>query len=109
MMKKTWKWLACGAALALAVVAGSGAVAPAADNKAALAARLAKNGDILPLEQILQHAQAVQPGKVIETEFEHKRGRYIYEVEVLDDKGVVWKLKLDAKTGALIGAKQEDD
>jgi len=109
MMKKTWKWLACGAVLALLVMAGSGAVAPADDGKAALAARLAQNGDILPLEQILQHVQAVQPGKVIEAEFEHDRGRYIYEVEVLDNKGVVWKLKLDAKTGALIGAKQEDD
>jgi len=109
MMKKTWQWLACGAVLALVVMAGSGAVAPADDGKAALAARLAKNGDILPLEQILQHAQAVQPGKVLETEFEHKRGRYIYEVEVLDNKGVVWKLKLDAKTGELIRAKQEDD
>jgi uncharacterized membrane protein YkoI len=106
-MKKTWQWLACGAALA--VMAGSGAVALAADDKAALAARLAKNGDILPLEQILQVAQAKQPGKVIETEFEHDRGRYVYEVEVLDDKGVVWKLKLDAKTGTLIRARQEDD
>jgi uncharacterized membrane protein YkoI len=105
-MKKTWQWLACGAALA--VVVGSGAVALAAD-EAALAARLAKNGDILPLEQILQLAQAKQPGKVIETEFEHDRGRYVYEVEVLDDKGVVWKLKLDAKTGTLIRARQEDD
>ena len=108
-MMKTWKWLAFRAALALVVMVGSGAVVLAADDKAALAARLAKNGDILPLEQILQHAQAVQPGKVIETEFEHNRGRYVYEVEVLDDKGVVWKLKLDAKTGALIRVKQEDN
>jgi len=108
-MKKTWQWLACGAALALVLVAGSGAVALAVDKKAALAARLAQNGDILPLEQILQHVQAVQPGKVIEAEFEHDRGRYIYEIEVLDNKGVVWKLKLDAKTGALIRAQQEDD
>ena len=107
MTKKTWQWLACGAALA--VVIGSGWVALAADDKVALAARLAKNGDILPLEQILQRAQATQPGKVIETEFEHDRGRYVYEVEVLDDKGVVWKLKLDAKTGTLIRAQQEDD
>ena len=30
---KTWKWLAFGAALALVLVAGSGAVAPAVDKK----------------------------------------------------------------------------
>ena len=108
-MKKTWKWPAFGTALALAIIASSAWVVLADDNQAALAARLAKNGDILPLEQILQRAQAEQPGKVIEAEFEQKRGRYIYEVEVLDDKGVVWKLKLDAKTGALVRAKQEND
>lgn len=108
-MKQTWKWPAFGAALALAIVVGSGWMACADDDQAALAARLAKNGDILPLEQILQRVQAEQPGKVIETEFEYKRGRYIYEVEVLDDKGVVWKLELDAKTGALMRAKQEND
>jgi uncharacterized membrane protein YkoI len=108
-MKKIWKWPAFGAVLVLAVTVGSSWMARAADTQAALAARLAKNGDILPLEQILQRAQAKQPGKVIEAEFEQKRGRYVYEVEVLDDKGVVWKLQLDAKTGALIRVKQEDD
>src|SRR2546428_13460787 len=48
MMKKMWKWLACGAALALVLVAGRGAVAPGDDGKGALAAALAQNGDIQP-------------------------------------------------------------
>jgi uncharacterized membrane protein YkoI len=106
-MRKRWKWLAVGAVLALAV--GGGWVARAADTQAALAARLAKSGAILPLEQILQRAQAAQPGKVIEAEFEQRFGRYVYDVEVLDDKGIVWKLRLDAKTGAVMRVKQEDD
>ena len=108
-MAKTLKWWALGATIALAAVAGSGLLVLADDDNAALAARLSKSGEILPLEQILAHAKAERPGKMLETELEHERGRYVYEVKILDDKGVVWKLKLDAKTGTLIRSKQKQE
>jgi uncharacterized membrane protein YkoI len=72
------------------------------------ARRLTEAGEILPLETILQRAQQHQPGRVLEVEFEKDRGQYIYEIEILNPKGVVWELKLDAQTGQLLEHKQED-
>jgi len=45
---------------------------------------------------------------VLETELEHKKGMYIYEVELLDAHSQVWEIKLDAKTGKLIKMELED-
>ncbi|WP_232415407.1 MULTISPECIES: PepSY domain-containing protein [Methylotenera] len=73
-----------------------------------LAKKLREKGEILPLERILTFARAKKAGEVLETEFEKKNGRYIYEVEILDAKGQVWELKLDAKTGQLIKIEIDD-
>lgn len=110
-MMKTRQWWAVGAAIVLATVAGSGLVVLAGDDKAALAARLVKSGEILPLEQIFQRAQAEHPGKLLEVELDYERGRYVYEVKILDAKGIVWKMEFNAKNGTLIRLKQkqEDD
>lgn len=70
--------------------------------------RLSAAGEILPLETILQRAQQHQPGRVLEVEFEQQREQYIYEIEILDPKGAVWELKLDARTGQLMEHEQED-
>jgi uncharacterized membrane protein YkoI len=78
------------------------------DIDATEAARLSKAGEILSLEKIVERAHAEKPGQVLETELERKHGRYVYEVEILDDKGQVWELKLDAKTGNLIKSKRDD-
>jgi uncharacterized membrane protein YkoI len=110
-MMKTWRRWAVGVAIALIAVAGSGTAVFAhddTDDDAALAAQLAQSGDILPLEQILLHVHAEKPGKVIETELDHERGRYIYDVKVLDAEGVVWKLTIEATTGAVLRIKQDD-
>ena len=64
---------------------------------------------LLTLEDIVRQVQAQHPGKVVETELEHKHGRYVYEVEVVDDHGVKTELKYDAKTGELISSKVEHD
>ena len=72
------------------------------------ARRLSDGGEILPLESILQRVKQHQTGRVLEVEFEEEHGQYIYEVEVLNSKGVVWELKLDARTGQIIERKQED-
>jgi len=64
---------------------------------------------LLTLEDIVRQVQAQHLGKVVETELEHKHGRYVYEVEVVDDQGVKTELKYDAKTGELISSKVEHD
>jgi uncharacterized membrane protein YkoI len=71
------------------------------------ARKLRETGDILPLEQILDKAKQKQPGRVVETELEKKSGRHVYEIKIVDEKGVMHELKYDAKSGELLKAKQE--
>jgi uncharacterized membrane protein YkoI len=73
-----------------------------------LARKLSQQGHILPLEKILTFARAQKKGEVLDTELEKKHGRYLYEVEILDVKGQVWEVKLDAKTGQLIKLELDD-
>lgn len=74
----------------------------------ALAKKLSAQGKILPLTDILARAKRYKAGEVIEVEFEQKSRRYVYEIEVLDAKGMVWEIKLDAKTGELIKLELDD-
>lgn len=90
---------------ALLLLVGNTALA-SADHETAR--RLSEAGEILPLETILQRAQQHQPGRVLEVEFDKKRGQYIYEIEILNTKGIVWELELDARTGEILERKQED-
>lgn len=71
------------------------------------ARKLVSAGQILPLAQIHEKAYLIKAGKIIETELENKKDRFIYEVELIDDKGLVWEMKLDAKTGQLIKLEQD--
>ncbi|HEX5538994.1 MAG TPA: PepSY domain-containing protein [Methylophilaceae bacterium] len=80
----------------------------AADDDQTLARKLRASGEILPLENIAARAQAIKPGELLETELEHKHGRYIYEVEILDKTGQVWELKLDARTAELLKLERDD-
>jgi uncharacterized membrane protein YkoI len=67
-----------------------------------------QRGDILSLDQILRDARGQHAGRVLESELEQKDGRYIYEVELVDDQGRVWEVKFDARTGKVLREKQGD-
>lgn len=106
MFKYTLGSSLLAAALLAGVVGLNTAVS--ADDDHDVAKRLKDAGDIQPLEQIIAKAQAAHPGgRVLETELDRKHDRFVYEVEIADDKGVVWELKYDAKTGELLKSKQE--
>ncbi|WP_284722929.1 PepSY domain-containing protein [Methylophaga thalassica] len=86
------------------------AVSPAqADESASVARQLLKEGKIMPLQEILTKAKVIKPGQVIETDLEKDDGRYIYELEILDEQGQVWELELDAQTGEFIELENEDN
>lgn len=95
--------LAAPAAAWMLCAAGAGA--DEADHEQAT--ELQKSGVILPLADILARARTLQPGRIIETELEREGGRYIYELEILDDKGVVWELIFDAATGEPLARYEE--
>ena len=69
---------------------------------------MAESNEILSLEQILHNARQQHAGRVLEVELEEKRGELVYEVEILDNNGEVWEMKLDARSGILLEEEQED-
>jgi uncharacterized membrane protein YkoI len=72
------------------------------------ARRLTESGAILPLEELLPTIQAEQAGRILELELERESGRYLYEIEILDEKGAVWEFKVDAATGEIVERELED-
>jgi len=79
-----------------------------ADEDHVAARKLRDSGEILPLEKIAERARSARSGQILETELERKHGHYVYEVEILDEQGQVWELKLDARTGDLIEMEIDD-
>lgn len=71
------------------------------------ARQLVQEGTILPLEQIIERAKLHHPGRILEVEFEQEHNGYVYEIELVDEKGQVWELEYDAETGELIEKEQE--
>ncbi len=72
------------------------------------ARRLTEQGVILPLPEILSEVGKLQKGRVLELEFEEKHGRYVYEIELLDEQGRVWEFKVDAQNGRVLNRDRED-
>ncbi|MCW8957258.1 MAG: PepSY domain-containing protein [Gammaproteobacteria bacterium] len=73
-----------------------------------LARELVQQGEILPLEDIIAQVKTLHQGRILEVELEKKRQRLVYEIELITDKGIVWELYFDARTGQLIKSKQDD-
>jgi len=73
------------------------------------ALKLRDSGSIQSFEKLNEFALAQHPGGVIrETELENQLGRYIYQLEVVDAKGVEWDLELDAANGQILKNHQDD-
>ncbi|MEJ2425189.1 MAG: PepSY domain-containing protein [Candidatus Thiodiazotropha sp.] len=72
------------------------------------ARRLTEQGVILPLSEILSKISEQEKGRVLELELEHKHGRYLYEIELLDKQGRVWEFKVDAQDGRILKRDRED-
>ena len=64
--------------------------------------RLRATGQIMPMESILSRAKALQPGQLIEVEFELEDGRHVYEFKVIDEQDRIHELYFDARSGELI-------
>lgn len=72
------------------------------------ARRLRDAGDILPLETLIERARAERPGRILELELKEKKERILYEVELVDENGIVWELHFDARSGELLKSEQDD-
>jgi len=58
-----------------------------------------REGRIVPLEQILDHALKRVPGRAVDIDLDLDEDEY--EVEILDAEGIVWELEYSARTGEL--------
>jgi len=79
-----------------------------ADNDYDQAKKLLDAGDILSLENILAKISTQYPGRVLEVELETEDQQVLYEIDMIDSKGLVWELKVNAKTAEVIERKQDD-
>lgn len=79
-----------------------------ADSDHDKAKRLHESGEILSLETVLSKVKQRHPGKVLEVELENKKGKTIYEIELLTPEGKVLELKYNAKSGQHISTEEED-
>lgn len=64
--------------------------------------RLHRSGQILSLEAIIaNHRRHYPGGKLLEAELESEEGRYVYDLKILGDDGVVREFEYDANSGEL--------
>lgn len=70
--------------------------------------RLREAGQILSLETIIANHRREHPGgQLLEAELEFERNRYVYELKMLGDDGVVRKFEYDARSGELWRMKRD--
>lgn len=68
---------------------------------------LKENGEISSLEAILQKLHDHDISRVLEVELEKKNNRYVYEIEYLNTKGMVYEVEVDALTSQVMKTKRE--
>jgi len=62
-----------------------------------------ERGEILSLERILERADALLAGRMIDAELEREDGRWVYEITLLAADGHVVEALFDAHDAALLG------
>ncbi len=66
-----------------------------------------ERGEIRPLVEILAIVRTGLPGQVTGVEIERKSGRWIYEFRVVNAKGGLFEVYVDARTGEIIRIKEK--
>lgn len=73
------------------------------------ALKLRQEGKVLSSQTFIERALQRHPrARLLELELEEKRGRYIYEIELLTVQGQVRELKFDASNGELLEDEEDD-
>lgn len=61
-----------------------------------------RRGEALPLHRVRALMPRVMQGRVVATEYEHEFGRWVYEFKVINSRGQLRAVHLDARTGELV-------
>lgn len=62
-----------------------------------------RSGQALPLKSVLQRIDANHYGRVIDVDLNRSGRRDVYRLKLRDDSGTVRTLRVDARTGAILG------
>jgi len=69
--------------------------------------RAVETGQIRSLADILKAVRGKLPGEVAGVEVERKDGRWLYEFRVVDDKGRLFDVYVDARSGEIQRIKEK--
>lgn len=90
-----------GPILAFACFFAASAVADGGRRDQDEARAAVESGAILPLEAILARVKTGLNGEIVKVKLEHEHGAWIYEFRVVDGRGRLREVVVDAATGAI--------
>jgi uncharacterized membrane protein YkoI len=92
-----------------ALLASAPAAVGSDDDKGAPEAvrRAVEAGEIKSLADILAAVRGKLPGEVAGVEIERERGRWLYEFRVIDSKGRLYEVYVDARSGKIEKVKEK--
>jgi uncharacterized membrane protein YkoI len=93
-------------ALGLFVVSAT-APGRADSRKHDLVRRAVESGEIRPLSDIQRDVRDKLPGEIVGVEAERKNGRWQYEFRVVDGRGRLFDVYVDAQTGEIGTVKEK--
>ena len=69
--------------------------------------RAVERGEIRPLAEIRDAIRDKLPGEIVGVEIERKRGRWLYEFRVIDQRGRLLEAYVDARSGEIDRIKEK--
>ncbi|MBR0718382.1 PepSY domain-containing protein [Bradyrhizobium liaoningense] len=87
------------------VVVGGGTSALARDHDDAR--RAVEAGEIRALAEILKVVKGKLPGDVVGVKLEREAGAWMYELRVIDEKGRLFEIHVDARSGEVARTREK--
>ena len=71
------------------------------------ARRAVGRGDALPIATLLERLKTRVAGEVVGIEFDREYGRWVYEFKVIDSKGRLLEVYVDAQSGEVLSMEED--
>jgi uncharacterized membrane protein YkoI len=71
------------------------------------ARRAVELGETLPIAELLERLKTRVPGEVVGVEFERADGKWVYEFKVIDTRGRLLEIYVDARTGEILSMEKD--
>lgn len=71
------------------------------------ARRAVELGETLSIADLLERLNTQVPGEVVGVEFEREDGKWVYEFKVIDNRGRLVEVYVDAQTGAVLSMEED--